>query len=51
MLLALDATPAFVNEMERRLRLNEDILRLLTLRVKDIEERPIGDPIPQNRRA
>lgn len=29
--------PAFVNEMERQLRLNEDVLRFLTLRVEDID--------------
>ena len=38
MLLGLDAEPAFVTEMERRLRLNEDVLRFLTLRVEGIEE-------------
>ncbi|MDE2005931.1 MAG: 30S ribosomal protein S6 [Rhodospirillales bacterium] len=38
MLLGLDANPAFVTEMERQLRLNEDILRFLTLRVAEIEE-------------
>ena len=40
MLLGLDAKPAFVSEMERQLRLNEDILRFLTLRVDGIEEGP-----------
>ena len=40
MLLGLDAKPAFVSEMERQLRLNEDILRFLTLRVERIEEGP-----------
>jgi small subunit ribosomal protein S6 len=38
MLLGLDAKPAFMNEMERQLRLNEDVLRFLTLSVDNIEE-------------
>jgi small subunit ribosomal protein S6 len=40
MLMGLDAKPAFLNEMERQLRLNEDVLRFLTLVVDEIEERP-----------
>ncbi len=40
MLLGLDAKPAFITEMERLLRLNEDVLRFMTLRVDEIEEAP-----------
>lgn len=40
MLLGLDAEPAFINEMERKLGLNEDVLRFMTLRVEAIEEVP-----------
>ena len=40
MLLGLEAKPAFVNEMERLLRLNEDVLRFMTIRVDEIEEAP-----------
>jgi small subunit ribosomal protein S6 len=40
MLLGLDAKPDFITEMERRLRLNEDVLRFMTLRVEEIEEAP-----------
>ena len=40
MLLGLDAPPAAVVEMERLLRLNEDVLRFLTIRVPAIEEAP-----------
>jgi small subunit ribosomal protein S6 len=40
MLLGLDAKPASVTEMERQLRLNEDVLRFLTIRVDEIEEGP-----------
>ncbi len=40
MLLGLDAKPAFITEMERRMRLNEDVLRFMTLRVDEIEEAP-----------
>jgi small subunit ribosomal protein S6 len=40
MLLGLDAAPASILEMERQLRLNEDVLRFMTLRVEAIEEGP-----------
>jgi small subunit ribosomal protein S6 len=40
LLLGLDAKPAFVAEMERQLRLNEDVLRFMTLRVEAIEDAP-----------
>jgi small subunit ribosomal protein S6 len=39
-LLGLDAQPVFVTEMERQLRLNEDVLRFMTVRVPAIEEAP-----------
>lgn len=40
MLLGLDARPPSVVEMERQLRLNEDILRFMTVNVEAIEEAP-----------
>ncbi len=40
LLLGLDAKPAFVTEMERQLRLNEDVLRFLTLRIEAIDDVP-----------
>ena len=40
MLLGLEAKPAFVTEMERQLRLNEDILRFMTVRIEAIDETP-----------
>jgi small subunit ribosomal protein S6 len=40
MLLALDAKPAFVTEMERKLGLNEDILRFMTVRIGEIDAVP-----------
>ena len=40
MLLGLDVSPASVVEMERQLRLNEDVLRFMTIRVEEIEEGP-----------
>ncbi|MBX5453371.1 MAG: 30S ribosomal protein S6 [Acidobacteriia bacterium] len=40
MLLGLDVKPSVVTEMERQLRINEDILRFLTVRVPAIEEGP-----------
>ena len=42
-LLAIDAEPAAVKEMERQLSINEDVLRTLTIRVEtiDLELSPI----------
>ncbi|TLU73972.1 30S ribosomal protein S6 [Lichenicoccus roseus] len=40
MLLGLDAKPASINEMERQLNLNEDVLRFMTIRIEEIEEAP-----------
>jgi len=40
MLLGLDAKPASVNEVERQLSLNEDVLRYMTIRVDAIDEAP-----------
>jgi len=37
-LMNIDAPPAAVAEMERQMRINEDILRFLTLRVEEHEE-------------
>ncbi len=39
-LLNLDAPAAAVHEMERSMRINEDVLRYLTIRVEEIEEGP-----------
>ena len=39
-LLNIDAPPAAVVEMERNMRLNEDVLRYLTVRVEALEEGP-----------
>jgi small subunit ribosomal protein S6 len=36
----LDAPPAPVAEMERQLKLNEDVIRILTVRVDEFEEGP-----------
>jgi len=40
MLLNIDAPAAAVLEMERNMRINEDVLRLLTVRVEALEEGP-----------
>ena len=40
MLLGLEAAPASINEMERQLNLNEDVLRFMTLRIDAIDETP-----------
>src|SRR5688572_25965046 len=39
-LMNVDAPPAAVAEMERRMSINEDVLRLLTVRVDALEEGP-----------
>jgi small subunit ribosomal protein S6 len=39
-LLNIDAPPAAVAEMERQMRINEDILRFMTIRVDELEEGP-----------
>ena len=39
-LLNLDAPPAAVAEMERQMRINEDVIRILTTRVEAHEEGP-----------
>lgn len=39
-LLNIDAPPAAVAEMERNMRLNEDVLRNMTVRVEALEEGP-----------
>ncbi len=39
-LFNIDASPAAVAEMERNMRLSEDILRVLTVRVDELEEAP-----------
>jgi small subunit ribosomal protein S6 len=40
MLLGLDAPSASINEMERQLGLNEDVLRFMTVRIEEIDEAP-----------
>jgi small subunit ribosomal protein S6 len=39
-LLNIDAPPAAVTEMERNMRISEDVLRLLTVRIDELEEGP-----------
>ncbi len=39
-MLAIDASADAVKEMERQIRINEDIIRVLTVRVDSIEEGP-----------
>ena len=40
MLFNLDASADAVHEMERQMRINEDLLRYLTIRVDELEEGP-----------
>jgi small subunit ribosomal protein S6 len=46
-LLNLDAPPKAVNELERNMRINEDVIRYLTVRVEALEEGPSA--VMQNR--
>ena len=39
-LMNIDAPPAAIAEMERQQSINEDVLRILTLRVEELEEGP-----------
>src|SRR5262245_21748509 len=39
-LFNLEAPPAAIVEMERNMRLNEDVIRFLTVRVDELEEGP-----------
>lgn len=39
-LMNIDAPHAAVTEMERQMKLNEDVLRLMTIRVDELEEGP-----------
>lgn len=39
-MLNIDAPPAAITELERQQGINEDILRVLTLRVDELEEGP-----------
>ncbi len=39
-MLGVDAPPAAVKEVERLMRINEDIIRLLTVRVEEIDKAP-----------
>ena len=43
----LDAPPKAVNELERTMRINEDVIRYLTVRVEGLEEGP--SVVMQNR--
>ncbi len=40
MLLNVDAPPGTVAELERNMRINEDVLRYLTIKVEELEEGP-----------
>jgi small subunit ribosomal protein S6 len=46
-LFNLDATPAAIQEMERNMRINEDVLRYMTVRVEKLREEP--SPIMQGK--
>ena len=45
----LDAPPAAVSELERNMRINEDVLRYLTVRVEALEEGPSAVMLARSR--
>lgn len=47
MLFNIDAPPAAISELERNMRINEDVLRYLTIKVEELEAGPSA--ILQNR--
>src|ERR1700686_3147780 len=47
MMFNLDAPPVAVSELERTMRINEDVIRYLTVRVEALEEGPSA--VMQNR--
>jgi len=47
LLLNIEAPPAAIAELERTMRINEDVLRYLTLRIEKVDEGP--SPIMQSR--
>ena len=48
-LFNLDAPPVAVNELERNMRINEDVLRYLTVRVDALEEGPSAVMLAKSR--
>ena len=38
--MAIDAPAAAVHELERRQRINEDVLRFMTIRLEELDEEP-----------
>ena len=48
-LLNIDAPAAAVAEMERQMRINEDILRFMTIRVDELEEGPSAMMVKRDR--
>ena len=48
-LFNLEAPPAAVNELERNMRINEDVLRYLTIRVEELEAEPSAMMQSRNR--
>jgi small subunit ribosomal protein S6 len=48
-LFNLDVPPAVVNELERNMRINEDVLRYLTVRVEELEVGPSAMMQSRNR--
>ena len=49
-LMNIDAPSAAVKEMERQMSINEDILRVLTVRVEELEEGPSAVMQSKNQR-
>jgi small subunit ribosomal protein S6 len=51
MFMNIDAPASAVKEMERQMRIDENVLRYLTVRVDELEEGPSSMLAPKGRRA
>ncbi len=49
-MLNVEANGDIINEVERQMRINEDIIRFLTIRVEELNEGPSVMMSPKNRR-
>lgn len=49
-MLNVEANGEIINEVERQMRINEDVIRFLTVRVEELNEGPSVMMSPKNRR-
>ncbi len=49
-MLDFEAPAPVVAELERQTQINEDVIRYMTLKLDELEDRPVGDDAPQRAR-